>query len=192
MQRRNFLKTLGGSIALLKPAGAGASATTKPLELTRNGQSAYSIAISRDASLSERRGSEELQRFIEEMSGAYLPIVTDEQKASGNLILVGKSDYLDSFGLQIPYASLGAEGFAIKTAANHLVIAGGRQRGTMYGVYTFLEKLGCRWFATDVSRIPRLPTLTVQPLDEITNPPSNTVSLFSPRRWIVTGRRATK
>jgi len=170
MQRRNFLKTLGGSIALLKPAGAGASATTKPLELTRNGQSAYSIAISRAASLSEKRGSEELQRFIEEMSGAHLPIVTDEQKPSGNLIVVGKSDYLDSLGLQIPFASLGNEGFAIKTAGSHLVIAGGRQRGTMYGVYTFLEKLGCRWFAVDVSRIPKLANITVQQLDEIHKP----------------------
>jgi hypothetical protein len=170
MKRRNFLKTLGGSLALLKPVGAGARASMKPLELTRDGQSTYSIAISREASLSEKRGSEELQRFLEQMSGAHLPIVTDAQKARGNLVLVGKSDYLDSLRLPIPFASLGAEGFAIKTAGSHLVIAGGRQRGTMYGVYTFLEKLGCRWFATDVSRIPKLPTITVQPLDEIHKP----------------------
>jgi hypothetical protein len=170
MQRRNFLKTLGGSLALLKAGGTDARAVTKPLELTRDGHSTYSIVISREASLSEKRGSEELQRFLEEMSGAHLPIVTDAEKARGNLVLVGKSDYVDSLRLQIPFASLGAEGFAVKTAGNHLVIAGGRQRGTMYGVYTFLEKLGCRWFATDVSRIPKLPTLTVQPLDEIHKP----------------------
>jgi hypothetical protein len=170
MQRRNFLKTLGGSFVLLRPGGAAASATTKPLELTRDGRSTYSIAISREASLSEKRGSEELQRFLEEMSGAHLPIVTDAQRARGNLVLVGKSDYLDALGLQIPFASLGNEGFALKTAGSHLVIAGGRQRGTMYGVYTFLEKLGCRWFATDVSRIPKQPTLTLQPLDETHKP----------------------
>src|SRR5208282_3754140 len=170
MKRRNFLKTLGGSWVLLTPAGTEASAAAKPLELTRDGHSTYSIALSRDASLSEKRGSEELQRFLEEMSGAHLPIVTDAQEARGNLVLVGKSGFLDSLRLQIPFASLGAEGFAIKTAGSHLVIAGGRQRGTMYGVYTFLEKLGCRWFATDVSRIPKQPTITVQPLDEIQKP----------------------
>src|SRR5208282_1182718 len=170
MKRRNFLKTLGGSWVLLTPAGTEASAAAKPLELTRDGHSTYSIALSRDASLSEKRGSEELQRFLEEMSGAHLPIVTDAQEARGNLIVVGKSDYLASLGLQIPFASLGNEGFAIKTAGSHLVIAGGRQRGTMYGVYTFLEKLGCRWFAVDVSRIPRLASITVQPLDEIRKP----------------------
>ena len=170
MQRRNFLKTLGGSLALIHPAAATASGATRPLELVRNGQSNYKIAISRDASPSEKRGSEELQRFIAEMSGARLPIVTDEQKADGKLILVGKSDYLDSLGVQIPFASLGTEGFALKTVGNHLVIAGGRQRGTMYGVYSFLEKLGCRWFAIDVSRIPKLATITVPPMGEIQKP----------------------
>jgi hypothetical protein len=170
MQRRNFLKKLGGSIALLKPVAAGAGATPQPLELTRDGRTTYSIAISRDASPSEKRGSEELQRFLQEMSGARLPIVTDAEKARGNLVIVGKSDYLDSLGLQIPFPNLGTEGFAIKTAGPHMVIAGGRQRGTMYGVYTFLEKLGCRWFAIDVSRIPELPTITVQPLNEIHKP----------------------
>lgn len=170
MRRRNFLKTLGGSLALLKPAAAEAGAAATPLELTRHGQSTYSIAISREASPSEKRGSEELQRFIEEMSGAHLPIVTDDDKARGNLVVVGKSDYLDSLGLQIPFSSLGTEGFALKTVGKHLVIAGGRQRGTMYGVYTFLEKLGCRWFAVGVSRIPKLATITVPPLDEIQKP----------------------
>ena len=170
MQRRNFLKRLGGSIALLKPVAAGASAVPQPLELARDGRTTYSIAISRDASPSEKHGSEELQRFLQEMSGARLPMVTDAEEARGNLVIVGKSNYLDSSGLQIPFPFLGAEGFAIKTAGPHLVIAGGRQRGTMYGIYTFLEKLGCRWFAVDVSRIPRLPTITVQSLDEIHKP----------------------
>src|SRR5208337_3988992 len=45
-----------------------------------------------------------------------------------------------------------------------------RQRGTMYGVYTFLEKLGCRWFTRDLSVIPKKPDLIVQPLDEMQKP----------------------
>ena len=80
MQRRNFLKTLGGSLAIIHPAAATANGAARPLELVRDGQSNYKIAISREASPSEKRGSEELQRFIEQMSGARLPIVTDEQK----------------------------------------------------------------------------------------------------------------
>jgi hypothetical protein len=35
----------------------------------------------------------------------------------------------------------------------------------MYGVYTFLDRLGCRWFTTEVSVIPKKPTLVVKPLN---------------------------
>ncbi len=170
MRRRKFLKTLGGSLALLKSSVASASPPAATLELAREGKSTYSIAISRDASPSEKHGSEELQRFLEEMCGAHLPIVTDAQEAHGNLVILGKSAYLNALAVDVPFASLGAEGFALKTTGSHLVIAGGRQRGTMYGVYTFLEKLGCRWFAPGVSRIPKMSTISVAPLDEIVKP----------------------
>ena len=36
----------------------------------------------------------------------------------------------------------------------------------MYGVYTFLEKLGCRWFTPDLSRIPKRRTIAIASVDE--------------------------
>src|SRR5208337_2406535 len=69
-----------------------------------------------------------------------------------------------------PFQRLGSEGFVLRTKGNYVLIVGGRQRGTMYGVYTFLEKLGCRWFTRDLSVIPKKPTLTVEPLDEMHKP----------------------
>ena len=86
------------------------------------------------------------------------------------MVLVGRSPALDKLKLRIPFEDLGPEGFALKTAGRHLVIAGGRLRGSMYGVYSFLEKLGCRWFTADVSRIPKLRTITVAALDETRKP----------------------
>jgi hypothetical protein len=94
----------------------------------------------------------------------------DAGNPRGALVLIGRSAITDGLKLGIPYESLGPEGFALKTAGEHLVIAGGRQRGTMYGVYTFLEKLGCRWFARDASRIPKLRTIVVPALDETQKP----------------------
>lgn len=53
----------------------------------------------------------------------------------------------------------------------HLVIAGSRVRGTMYGVYTFLEDvLGCRWYTSKVSVIPKKPTITLGPLNIVQKP----------------------
>ena len=146
------------------------AAREQPIVLVDGSRSTYSICISSEASPSERRAAEELQRFLEEISGARLPIVTDAAAVSGDVVLVGKSDALDRLGLNIPFEDLGPEGFALRTAGRHLVIAGGRLRGTMYGVYAFLEKLGCRWFAPDASRIPKMSRVTIASLNETQKP----------------------
>jgi hypothetical protein len=157
---------VGGISAQIAPADA----SKKPLVLAKRGKSMYSILISEAASPSEQRAAGELQRFIEEMSGARLPIVTDAGEQDGDLVLVGDSKLVRKLGLKIPLDDLGAEGFLLRTEGKHLVIAGGKQRGTMYGVYTFLEKLGCRWFTPEVSLIPKKPTLVVKPLNESQKP----------------------
>ncbi|MEN6533212.1 MAG: DUF4838 domain-containing protein [Bryobacteraceae bacterium] len=145
-------------------------ANAGPLVIARDGGSRYTICLSDQASPSEKRGAEELQRFLEEMSGAKLPIVAESAKPKGSLILVGQSGITDRLKLKIAFDQLGPEGFVLKTAKKHIVIAGGRQRGTMYGVYAFLEKLGCRWFSPDVSRIPKMKTITVPALYETGKP----------------------
>jgi hypothetical protein len=142
----------------------------EPIVLAEGGKSAYSICISRDASPSERHAADELQRFLGEISGAQLPILTDAVPASGPMVLVGKSDAVDRLRLNIPFDDLGPEGFVLKTAGPNVVIAGGRLRGTMYGVYAFLEKLGCRWFAPDASRIPKMHQILLASLDETQKP----------------------
>jgi hypothetical protein len=163
--RRNALKLLAGATFLKRSA----KSTPQPvdLKLVENGRSAYAIVVAPDASPSERHGAEELQMFLEKMSGAKLPISTATWPL---MILVGNSPALEKLHLDIPFAELGKEGFALKTAGRHVVIAGGRLRGSMYGVYTFLEKLGCRWFTSQLSRIPTRPTIAIGPLNEIQKP----------------------
>ena len=143
------------------------SALAANVTLAQNGKSGYAIVIGSDASPSERHAAEELQTFLEQISGARLPISTD---ARPRMILVGDSGPLRALRLNIPFRDLGPEGFILRTAGPHLVIAGGQLRGSMYGVYTFLERLGCRWFAPGVSRIPSMRTVAVPPLDETQKP----------------------
>lgn len=153
-------------LAIVSPGPAASGGLT----LVENGRSPHSIVMARDASPSERRAAQELRRFLEEMSGARLPIRSEDERPRGPWILVGRSRLLDRLGVRAPWDALGPEGFLLKTVGRHLVIAGGRQRGTMYGVYVFLEKLGCRWFTAEVSRIPKSPTIRVPPLDEVHKP----------------------
>lgn len=82
------------------------------------------------------------------------------------MIVLGSCETQRRLAPEIDFAKLGDEGFAIKTVGRHLVIAGGRLRGTMYGVYTFLEDiLGCRWYTSAVSKIPEKPTIRFGSLD---------------------------
>ncbi|MCX6633596.1 MAG: DUF4838 domain-containing protein [Acidobacteria bacterium] len=147
------------------------------LTLAENGRSAYSIRVARDASPSEKRAAAELQRFLGEMSGARLPIVDDTAKSKGRSILIGRG------GGKIPFESLGPEGFVLKTVGRNLVIAGGRERGTMYGVYTFLDRLGCRWFTPQVSRIPKRASITIDPMNETQRPAFEYREVFFTEAW---------
>ncbi len=168
--------------ALVALTSAQAADAPKELEIARNGQSKYSICLSRDASPSEQRAAAELQQFLREMSGATLPIVTDNQNPAGPLILIGRSSVADRLAT-VPYEQLGPEGFALKTTGEHLIIAGGRQRGTMYGVYGLLDKLGCRWFAKGVNRIPKRPKLVIPRLDETQKPAFEYRETFFTEAW---------
>jgi len=137
------------------------------LVLADGGQSTYRIVVADDASPSTRHAAEELQMFLQQISGAKLPIVSDREPLGAQEIVLGDNAHLRQLGLQIDFAALGREGYVLRAVGQRLVIAGGAQRGNLYGVYGLLEDhLGCRWFAPDVSRIPNTPRLAIGPIDE--------------------------
>jgi hypothetical protein len=151
--------------------------------LVGKGVSKYSIVLAAQASPSERRAASELQRYIGEMSGARLEIASDGAPVKGPMVLLGDNAQLRKLDPGIDFGKFGAEGFLLRTKGRHLIIAGGRQRGTMYGVYTLLDKLGCRWFTREVSRIPKLPTIEVGPLDETHQPAFENREPFFTEAW---------
>ena len=58
------------------------------------------------------------------------------------------------------------DGIFIKTLPDALILAGGRPRGSLYAVYTFLEDaVGVRWWTSSESTVPRKPTLRIPDLD---------------------------
>jgi hypothetical protein len=134
----------------LATAGVACDPATA-ITIANNGKTAYRIVIPATAIPAERYAAEELQRYLAKISGAILPIVTDDQKQGSAEILLGRNRHL----AQIDFDSLGPDGFMVHTDGEHLVIAGGRPRGTLNGVYAFLEEnLGVRWFTPDLEVVP--------------------------------------
>lgn len=138
------------------------------LVMARDGQSDYTIVVATDCSPSERHGATELQMFFKQICGAHLSI-SDAPPTSARRqgsIFVGSSAALDRLQLEIDFATLGDEGFVIKTVGPHLILAGGKSRGSLYACYEFLYRyLNCRWFTPSVNRIPRRETITLPAID---------------------------
>lgn len=67
----------------------------------------------------------------------------------------------------------GDEEFRIIVRDNVIVIAGGRPRGTLYGVYTFPEDyVGVRFLTHDHTHVPRIGEWrVVEPVDRLVHPP---------------------
>lgn len=134
------------------------------LILAEGGKTAFSIVVSEKATEPEKHAATELARFLKDISGAEFPVRADAP-GGAPAILVGPDA---AAGIFSPgeIADLGLEGYRIRTKGAILAIAGGRPRGTLYGVYSFLEDyLGCRWFTPDVSRIPKRDRIEVPPLE---------------------------
>jgi len=154
-----------GAAALCLAVSRNAGAAE--LVLADGGKSAYRIVLPDGASPSTRYAAEELQQFLEQITGAKPPIASAGEPAGDHEIVLGKNPRLEKLDAKIDFPSLGQEGYVIRTVGPHLVIAGGEPRGTLYGVYGLLEDhLGCRWFAPGVSRIPKQSRLALAPIDE--------------------------
>ncbi|MCS7253195.1 MAG: DUF4838 domain-containing protein [Armatimonadota bacterium] len=139
--------------------------------IAERGKSDYSIVIAKDAIPSERYAAEELQRYIERISGAKLPIVTDEQPMRKREIMLGENGHTKKLRIKLDTKKFGTDGFIIRTVGESLVIVGGKPRGTLYGVYALLEeKFGVRWFAPDVEHVPKFDRLELPSLNEMQLP----------------------
>ena len=141
------------------------------IQLANKYSTDYCIIVDDDAIPSERYAAEECAHFLTEITGAYFPVYTSFYgKSCKKNIVIGYGVEAEKRGV-VPDSELGSEGYEIKVVGNDIVIAGGQPRGTLYGVYAFLEEdLGCRWFTPSVSYIPRKTALVIHHIDRIIKP----------------------
>jgi hypothetical protein len=151
-------------VILLLIAAQGAHAA---LTLVDHGKSSYKIVIPAKAIPSEHYAAEELQRYLEKISGAKLPIILDTESVTSHEILLGDNARLGKLKWKMDADKLGVDGFTLHTEGKHLVIAGSKPRGTLYGVYALLEeKLGVRWFTPELEVTPRTNRIQLASLNE--------------------------
>ena len=136
--------------------------------LFRNGSSRYVIAVGEAASVSEHTAARELQHYLKEVSGVQLPIVNTCPK--GHFISIGYNNLAqEAFGGPVPEAA--DESFVCKSKDGNLYIYGGSGRGTMYGVFSFLEEfMGVRWYTPEYTKVPRMKEWSFEGIDFCQSP----------------------
>lgn len=139
--------------------------------LFHNGKSDYSIVLCNNASISEQTAAKELQSYLEQIGGVVLPIINRDQLEEGQKhIFIG---YNKKYGAEydVERPDKNDEGFTYRNVGDNIWIYGGSQRGTMYGVYSFLEnELGVRWYTKDYTKIPSLKRWSLKELNHSEQP----------------------
>jgi hypothetical protein len=178
------MKTYILTIVALLASAATASAVT----LVEDGKPLAAIVVSEDAlaakpykpragmrctelsaAQKQRLAATELQRYVEKMSGAKLPLLCETEQTSGAVVLVGAGKKVAAMNLRIPTGvtpQRREEGYLIYARGQTLVLAGnddGPYQGTFFAVSEFLNRQGVRWFMPSEfgECVPRAATIKV-------------------------------
>ncbi len=144
---------------------------SRVLTLAENGRTNYSIVVASGLSSDdpEITAARELKNYLKQVTGAEFSIIS-EQAAAGKAykILIGQSKSVKRLLPDINWDALGHDGIIIRTVGDSLILAGGKPRGTIYAVYTFLEDIvGIRWWTSTESYVPTKKTLRISKLNTV-------------------------
>jgi len=151
-------------VVLLLVVGCAQAVKDGMLTIAENGVAKAVIVIAEGAAEPEQHAAAELADFLQQITGATFEIVHPPAAKRCRLLVGPKA--AKSAAVDFSTDGLGTDGIIIRSVGNDLILAGGHPRGTLYAVYTFLEDyLGCRWWSSTESTIPKKPTLKSGKLD---------------------------
>ena len=140
------------------------------VRLAEGGRALCSIVVPPDALELEQLAARELADHLEQVVGDRPPVV--DAATEGTRILVGRSPDIEQMVADVDLAALGTDGILMRTVGDDLVLSGGRPRGVLFAVFTFLQDIvGVRWWAPDATHVPREPSLAIDRLDVAYRPP---------------------
>jgi hypothetical protein len=163
--RRDFLKIVGAT-ALTRPAKLLAQAVPAgSFTLVKDGATSSAIFVAEGAPAAVVLAAEELQRYVERMSGARLPVKT-VRRNTPDLLHIGASE-ASLPDVEPPKGR--DDSFRVKVTPQGVALAGANPRSTLYAAYELLEWLGCRWYfpGEDGEHVPTARTLALPASDRV-------------------------
>lgn len=96
------------------------------------------FVLSSDASQAEVFATTDVRHWIEEITGAKVPILSKPSSQKNTKVFVG-THFASAFK-EDAKALVGNDGFAIRQKDGNVYVFGSRPRGTLYGMFALLEK----------------------------------------------------
>ena len=160
-------------ILALSSAAVGEVREEKRFVLADGSESPYVIVLADRATAPEGHAARELQHMVQLATGTRIAIVEEGAPRARRAprIFVGFGEAVGKLlGGKVDLQDLGREEYILRTVGTttppELIIAGGRPRGTLYGVYTLLDQLGFRWYTNRKTWYPEGGVLEIAQLDE--------------------------
>ena len=159
MKPCTFLQVLAIPLALAGWLPAG------DFVLVSEGRSRAEIRVAeREATGPVLFAAKELQRYVEAMSGASLPIVRGPASdSSPSIVLTADPSALAGAGA--PPSPRSEDRYLLRVSERRIEIAGATPRAALFATYDLLERLGCGWCVPGDDSVPKRPTLSVPPLE---------------------------
>jgi len=142
------------------------------------------IVLGGEATTVERHAAEEFRRIVQEMTGAALPVVSEDELGrhpAATAILIGRSEtnprlkpLVEAGLVKLSADDPGLDGYVMAAARHegrtYLVLGGSQDRSALYAVYHFLEKYGgCGWWF-DGDTIPKTDSLAIPMIQDRVRP----------------------
>ena len=170
MKRIVVVSVISLIVALV--CGAAPASANAPVGVDLAQLDGWNIVVADDAIASEIYAAEEFQEFFRQASGVKLTIVHKITRWDKH-VFIGPGKVMQASPVGFSVEELGPEDLHIVVRDNNIAIGGGRPRGTLYGVYTFLEDyLGVRFLTHDHTHVPPVgKQRLIGPLDRVYRPP---------------------
>lgn len=175
--------------------------TEQTQTIVSQGRSAYTIVVPAKAEAPETWAAQQLQQYLHQITGVKLPIRKDDVIKTETVISVGQTRWVAPEKLAIEPRYTHDDTYRMTVRGPRLFLVGACARGTVYAVFHWLERLGCRWYAIAFyyeghhEVVPNRAQLSLDPLDRIERPvwPYRVADMTGGRRevldWAVKNRK---
>lgn len=142
---KKFLSVILSAVFVFSLFAVTAGAEESGFDVTKS-----VILTDENASITDKYAAEKLKYYLDEITGGNIAIVTDAQ-GEDYVISVGKTE------MSTADFSASADGsYEITSTDNEIIIDGAGNKGTINGIYAFLEKFcGCHWYEAEIIIIPK-------------------------------------